>query len=245
MLGQSYIDDLLKLGDTLVAETLADLAESHPDLDIRTDVVIAQPVPALVGESENAALMVLGSRGLGGFKGMLIGSTAVALAAHGRCPVAVVRGRTPDGDPPTDGPVVVGVDGSSASAAAVALAFEEASLRGTDLVAVHTFADALSEYAFAYPRQSALDWTAMETKPREMLAERLAGWQEKYPDVAVNRVVVRDHPASELLERSEDAQLLVVGSRGRGGFAGMVLGSTSQALIYHATCPLLVARPTT
>jgi nucleotide-binding universal stress UspA family protein len=86
-------------------------------------------------------------------------------------------------------------------------------------------------------------WDAVETREREILAERLAGWQEKYPDVTVRRMVAGGKPATLLLKETGDAQLLVVGSRGRDGFAGMLLGSTSQALIHHAPCPLLVIRP--
>jgi nucleotide-binding universal stress UspA family protein len=175
---------------------------------------------------------------------MLAGSTAVALVAHGHCPVAVIRGRTPDGIPPAGGPVVVGLDGSPASEAAVAIAFDEASLRGADLVAVHTCSEYQSDSGYAYARQFVVDWDAIDVREREVLAERLAGWQEKYPDVLVRRVVARDRPVRALLEQTAEAQLLVVGSRGHGGFTGMLLGSTSQALIYHGTCPLLVARPT-
>jgi nucleotide-binding universal stress UspA family protein len=240
---QPYIDTMVHDGRDLVAGITADITEIHPDLEVHSDVVLADSVATLVAESRSAAMLVLGSRGLGGFTGILAGSTAVALVAHGHCPVAVIRSRTPDGVPPAGGPVVVGVDGSEASEAAVELAFEEASLRGVDLVAVHTWTEYASDSAYAYARQFVRDWDAIEGKQREMLAERLAGWQEKYPDVLVRRIVTRDRPVSALLEQSAEAQLLVVGSRGHGGFTGMLLGSTSQALIYHATCPLIVARP--
>jgi nucleotide-binding universal stress UspA family protein len=126
----------------------------------------------------------------------------------------------------------------------VALALEEASLRGADLIAVHTWLDYASDVAYATARPFVVDWNAVEIREREMLAERLAGWQEKYPDVSVRRVVSRGRPVRGLLEQATEARLLVVGSRGRGGFGGMLLGSTSQALVYHAPCPLLVVRPT-
>jgi nucleotide-binding universal stress UspA family protein len=239
---QQYVNDMTAEGHHQMAGLTAQITDIHPELDVRTSVVVADPQATLVAESKTAALMVLGSRGLGGFTGILVGSTAVALVAHGHCPVAVIRTRTPDGIPPVGGPVVVGVDGSPAGDAAVALAFEEASLRGTDLVAVHTWIEYSSDNAYAYARQYVLDWDAIETRERELLAQRLDGWQEKYPDVQVRRIVTRDRPVRALLEHSAEAQLLVVGSRGHGGFGGMLLGSTSQALIYHATCPLLVAR---
>jgi nucleotide-binding universal stress UspA family protein len=102
-----------------------------------------------------------------------------------------------------------------------------------------------SETAYATARQFLVDWDAVEAREHEILAERLAGWQEKYPDVTVRRVVTGGRPARCLLDQAEGAQLLVVGSRGRGGFAGMLLGSTSRTLIHHAPCPLLVVRPAT
>ncbi|HVV20667.1 MAG TPA: universal stress protein [Pseudonocardiaceae bacterium] len=230
------IDELQTVGRQQVDDVRAELATSHPDVEVTTEVVFAPATPALIDESRAARMLVLGSRGLGGFTGILVGSHAVALAAHGHCPVAVIR------DDPGTGPVVVGIDGSPASAAAVALAFEEASLRGADLVAVHTWSDHPWEAAYANVPVP-IDWDAVRTEEEQVLAERLAGWQEKYPDVSVRRDVAKDRPADHLLRVAASAQLLVVGSRGRGGFTGMVLGSTSQALVYHATCPLLVARP--
>jgi nucleotide-binding universal stress UspA family protein len=241
---QNYFDDMESDGRDQLRQAETSIHQVHPDLDIEVHLETADPVSALIGESDNARLIVLGSRGLGGFTGVLAGSTAVALVAHAHCPVVVVRGRTVDAEPPSQGSVVVGVDGSPASEPAIAMALEEASFRGVDLVAVHTWIEFASDRAYAYARQFVMDWDAIENREREMLAERLAGWQEKYPDVTVRSVVTRDPPVRGLLEYSTDAQLLVVGSRGRGGFAGMVLGSTSQALVYHATCPLLVVPST-
>jgi nucleotide-binding universal stress UspA family protein len=236
-LSVDFTEELRAAAELDLTSLHREILTGHDGLAVDTVVRIGPPVPALVTESENALLLVLGSRGLGGFTGVLVGSTAVALVAHGHCPVAVIRDARPDG------PVVVGVDGSQASEAAVALAFEEASLRGAELVAVHTWIEYSSDVAYATARQFVVDWPAIETRETELLAERLAGWQEKYPDVPVRRVVSRDRPVRCLLDESAQAQLLVVGSRGRGGFTGMLLGSTSQALMYHATCPLLVAHP--
>jgi nucleotide-binding universal stress UspA family protein len=100
------------------------------------------------------------------------------------------------------------------------------------LVAVHTWGDQRADPIFG----ALLDWE------RQVLAERLAGWAEKYPDVTVRRVVTRDAPANRLLAQAQQAQLVVVGSHGRGGFAGLVLGSVSHALLYHAPCPVAVVR---
>jgi nucleotide-binding universal stress UspA family protein len=195
----------------------------------------------LLKESRSAALLVLGSRGLGGITGLLVGSASVELAAHAHCPVVVVRGRDTGVVPPVDGPVVVGVDGTPAGEAAIAFAFEEASLRRAELVAVHAWTELVLETAFA-GSAAALDFAPLEQLAAETLAERLAGWREKYPDVRVTPELVRERPTHALLSRAEHAQLVVVGSRGRGGFTGLLLGSTSQHLLQHASCPVAVVR---
>ncbi|WP_007027177.1 universal stress protein, partial [Saccharomonospora iraqiensis] len=157
--------------------------------------------------------------------GALAGSTAVGTASHAVAPVVVVRSRAEGEEPPGDGPIVVGVDGSPLSGRAVGYAFEEAAVRRAPLVAVHARAD-------------------VPEGPRDPLAVGLAGWREKYPDVAVHPVTVREKPRPALLDHSATARLLVVGSRGLGGFRGLLLGSTSQALMHHARCPVMIVRPT-
>ncbi|MFG1643284.1 universal stress protein [Amycolatopsis sp. NPDC049252] len=227
-------------GREWLADAEAAIRSAHPDLEIHTDLVTGSPVSALLEASADARLVTLGSRGLGGFSGMLTGSTVVAMVARGRCPIMVVRGGGRE-----NGPVVLGMDGSPANEPAIAVAFDEASSRGADLVAVHSWLSVSAGTAHTLGRQLLDDFDALEGNEREILAERLAGWQEKYPDVTVRRVVARDHPVRCLLDHSADAQLLVVGSRGLGGFSGMLTGSTSQALIHHATCPLLVVQSPT
>jgi nucleotide-binding universal stress UspA family protein len=224
-------------GRDWLAEARAAAEQAVPGL--RVDVVLetAPPVSTLVKESRDAALVVLGSRGLGGFSGLVLGSTAVEVAARAQCPVAVVRGQ----EAPADGPVVVGVDGTPVGEAAIAFAFAEASARGADLVAVHAWTDLVIEAAYL-GGAAALDFAPIEQQAEEVLAERLAGWQEKYPDVRVTREVVRDRPTAALLRHAEHAQLVVVGSRGRGGFRGLLLGSTSQHLLHHAPCAVTVVR---
>ncbi|MFC5099416.1 universal stress protein [Kibdelosporangium philippinense] len=136
---------------------------------------------------------------------------------------------------------MVGVDGSPASEAAIKFAFEEASLRGASLIAVHTWTEVYLDPELNVDR-IAFDTTLLEEREHELLAQRLAGWQEKYPDVLVTRVVTKGRPVRALLGYDEHAQLIVVGSRGLGGYHGMLLGSTSQALMHYALTPLAVVR---
>jgi len=178
----------------------------------------------------------VGCRGHGALARGILGSVSNGLVHHAHCPVVIIHDEDPLMPHPSKAPVVVGVDGSPASERAVGLAFEEASLRGVDLVAVHAWSDA---GVFEFP---GADWSTQQAMGEETLSERLAGWQERYPDVLVRRIVVADKPARQLLEQAESAQLLVVGSRGRGGFAGMLLGSVSTAVINAARMPVLVVR---
>jgi nucleotide-binding universal stress UspA family protein len=240
---QSFFDAIEASGTQVLVDVETAIRNVHPDLPISTDLqTTASATLTLIEQSDDALLLVLGSRGTGGFRGALVGSTAVSLVAHARCPVAIIRGIETDTVPPADGPIVVGVDGSAVSDAAIATAFDEASWRGAELVAVHSWLEYISDPAL--DRWFGADWEQAKQTENELLAERLAGWQEKYPDVVVRRIVSQGRPAECLLEQAVGAQLMVVGSRGRGGFNGMLLGSTSQALIYHATCPVLVVRPT-
>ena len=182
-------------------------------------------------------MIVVGCRGLGAIGRRLLGSVSWGLVHHGHCPVAVIHDEDPLMPTPAMAPVVVGIDGSPVSEAATALAFEEASRRGVELVAVHTWSD------YAVAELPGIDWSDVQKQADETLAERLAGWQQRYPDVTVRRVVVPDRPAHQLLEQSESAQLTVVGRHGRGGFAGMLLGSVSTAVAESARMPVIVARP--
>jgi nucleotide-binding universal stress UspA family protein len=224
-------------GRAWLEEARAAARAAAPDVEVTTEVVCCGAGALLIELSKSARTVVIGSRGLGTVTGLAVGSTAVALAAHAQSPVVVVRGNAVP-----DGPVVVGVDGSPTSEAALAFAFEESSLRNTSLTAVMTVTDFAADSAYVLSRLG-IDWGQVEEDERRLLAQRLAGWQEKYPDVVVNRIALRDRPVRALMRYGAEAQLLVVGSHGHGGFAGMLLGSTSQALVHHAPCPLAIVRP--
>jgi nucleotide-binding universal stress UspA family protein len=230
-------------GQQLVEGHAQKLAAVFPGLAIEALARNGSAVAALVEASEHARMVVLGSTGKTAFTGMLIGSTAVAVSHRTRCPVAVVRGQV-EPSQAANGAVVVGVDGSKASGLALAAAFEEASWRGAELLAVHAWMESLSSSGGigAYPLL--VDWESIEIDQRAMLAEQLAGWRERYPDVRVRAEVTRDRPNHALLERAASAQLLVVGGKGHGEFVSTMLGSTAQAMMYHAPCPVVVVRET-
>lgn len=202
------------------------------ELDIATFVVEAPPIPVLLDRSKDARLLVVGTRGLGAFRRSLLGSVSTAVARHAHCPVAVIpepENYTPDR---LLGPVLVGVDGSASATRAIEIAFDEAVRRNVAVRAVLTWSE-FNRY---------ISRTGMQKEAEELLSESLAGYAEKYPDLHVKRVVVEDRPARRLLAEAENAQLIVVGSRGRGGFAGMTLGSVSQAVLHATDCPLIIAR---
>jgi nucleotide-binding universal stress UspA family protein len=212
----------------------ASLGGSKPP-EIRTTTIYSAIVPALTEASKNASMVVAGSQGLGAVGRLLLGSVTAGLLHYAHCPVAVIHsgaGAAPD----AGAPVVLGVDGSPASEGATSLAFEEASRRGVGLVPLHVWSD-----VGVFPILG-MDWHDREKEAQEILAERLAGWQERYPDVRIERKVFCDKPSEWLLKESERAQLVVVGSRGRGGFPAMLLGSVSSAVAQSARVPVLVVR---
>ncbi|MEV2241586.1 universal stress protein [Micromonospora sp. NPDC049891] len=219
-----------------LAEAVAEAGKVAPEVPVTGAVVDGAASTVLLAEARDAALVVLGNRGLGGFAGLLLGSVAVQVSAHADCPVLVVRGESR-----ADGPVVVGVDGSELSQEAVRFAFEEAAWRGCELVAVH---------AWLYPTPAGpgdilplvYDLDAFRDEEERILAEAVAGWSERYPEVPVRRRLVRGSPGRALVEESRTAQLVVVGARGRGALGGLLLGSVSHAVLHHAHSPLAIVR---
>ncbi len=208
---------------------------------ISSELVSGAPIPTLVDMSIRADMVVVGSRGQGALKRVLLGSVSTGLVHRAHCPVAVIHNEISS---PFQGPVLVGIDGSPASELAAAIAFDEASWRGAELVALYAWTDA--EVPDLPSREwtglTRTSWSALQSAAEETLSERLAGWRDRYPDVTVRREVVVNRPAKHLLELSESAQLVVVGSHGRGGFEGMLLGSVSTAVVHAVRTPVIVAR---
>ena len=208
------------------------IGEAAPGVDATVEILDGRPALVLRELSSRAHLMVLGRRGLGGVTGLLLGSVSTDVVAHADCPVVVV----PE-SPRTSGPVVVAVDGSPVSSAAIDAAFEQASFLQAPLIAVHTYG---GNAGAAYFDRLHDERQQLTDEAHEALGSQLAGALGDYPDVSVTTAVTTEAPATQILESAADAQLIVMGSRGRGGFRGLLLGSTSQSVLQVATCPVMV-----
>lgn len=238
------IDLVRESAEVVLAEAVSKAEEWAPAVPVTGVMVHGSSARTLVDAGSGAAMIVVGSRGRGGFARLLVGSTSGAVAAHADVPVVVTRGTEPN-EGWRQAPVVVGVDGSAVSESAIDFAFQAASVRGGGLVVVHAWAqpDPFIDEAYAVLSES----STRQTEARMAVSESLAGWREKYPDVVLTQVIADGHPVDALLAEvsSVDAALLVVGSRGRGGFTGLLLGSVSRGVLNHATCPVAVVRPVT
>ncbi|MFC7277702.1 universal stress protein [Paractinoplanes rhizophilus] len=214
-----------------LAEAVAAAALSHPG--VRTTIVTAtnEAALALVNSSVDAGMIVLGSRGHSAVVNLL-GSVSSAVSARARCPVVVVRGR-PDGT----APVVVGVDGSPPSEVAFTFAAEQAIAHGTHLRVIRAWKPVQALWSVPPTVER-----AVSPQQRKPFDDRVAAWRATYPQLEILAEAVVDHPASALTSASTHAQLVVVGSRGRGSLRGLLLGSVSQHLLRHAACAVAIAR---
>ncbi|HYO03523.1 MAG TPA: universal stress protein [Mycobacterium sp.] len=228
-----------KYGEGIVQrayEVVMDKVGDDGAVEVEREVSVGPIVPTLVDLSKGADMIVVGCRGQGPVDRLLLGSVSSGLLHHAQCPVAVIPDEVSGASPRDDAAVLVGIDGSPASETATAIAFDEASRRGVRLRALHVWSDWTN---FELP---GYDVATAAMQAQLALAERLAGWQEHYPDVAIDRIVVCGHPVEVILSHAGSAQLVVIGSHGRGGFAGMLLGSVSTAVAESATIPVIVAR---
>ncbi|MDA3645695.1 universal stress protein [Saccharopolyspora indica] len=220
-----------------LAELVEECRRIDADLPVRSELPFGDPAEVLAAMAADADLLVLGGPRLEPSVG--IGATsAELLARRGGAPVVVVRGGAGE---PGPGPVVVGVDGSAASRAAIGFAFDFASRNRCELVTAHAWSD-LPLDPFQWVSHWELAWAEVREEAAEVLAESVAGWAEQYPDVAVRRVVTPEKPTEALLREAEGASLLVVGSHGRGRFRRSFLGSVSHAVVNRAPCPVAVLR---
>jgi nucleotide-binding universal stress UspA family protein len=209
-------------------------AYTDPRIPITTEVVTGAPARVLLHQAHEAEVIVLGSRGLGGFSGLLVGSTAVQVSSYSPVPVLVIRGTERE-----DAPVVLAVDGSPESRATVAVGFAEADRRGSELLVVHTWTGPASTRP-GDMLPLVYDTEEVESEESLLLSEALSGYHDEHPDVTVTVRVLHARPAPTLIEMSRTARVMVVGTRGRGGFTGLLLGSVSQQLLHHSECPVLV-----
>jgi nucleotide-binding universal stress UspA family protein len=219
--------------DAWLRELVDKLHRDHPDLiGVQAVQSSGQSASVLIEESRRAAATVIGCRGIGGFQELMLGSTSAQLATHGYGPVVVVRppvAVAPGPEQPrphrTAGPVLACYDGSPASEAALHFAAEEAALRHAMLVVAHAH-------------------DGDEQAAKQLLVEAVDPWADDYPGQPIElRPIFSEHPEYALVEASRKAALTVVGCRGRGGFAGLLLGSVSRTLVHHAYGPVAVIHP--
>lgn len=227
-----YLDELRADTD----EQLKILAEALPGEDIKTSVDVATPGGLLIEASKSAHMLVLGSRGTGGFTGLLLGSVGSQVAANSQCPVVVWRGAARS----DAAKIVVGIDGSANSEAALEAAFSLATFHDWELVAVHAWD--IPAYELIESPQGVIPLPVADVAQDEvrLSAEVLAGHDERYPDVAVHEHLVRGPAAKALLDHASDAAMIAVGTRGRGALLSAVLGSVSNAVLHKADIPVLV-----
>ncbi|NUR72549.1 MAG: universal stress protein [Hamadaea sp.] len=218
----------------IVADGVAAARAAAPDTDVTGEVITGSAAQALIRASGGASLLVVGDRGLGAFAGLLAGSVSIHVAAHSACPVLVVRGQT---DPVA--PVLLAADGSPAGDAAVGFAFEAAELRKVPLWVLHAWWNPTAE-ASTEMQPLIFDESVARENEERIIANALAGWRPKFPGVDVRTQIVHGRVRRTIVEATEQAQLAVLGSRGFGGFKGMLLGSVSQAALYHSSCPVVI-----
>jgi nucleotide-binding universal stress UspA family protein len=247
---QAHSDAFIRANPVFVAEEreaderILDAAVEHartaaPGVDICGVREVGEPSAVLLAQARAAEIVVLGSRGRGGFSGLLLGSTSLKVAMRAACPVVVCRPAVDAASArPSAGRVVVGADGTPCSDPAVRFAFAQARRRGCGLTAVRA-----RRSPVVHVEVPAWDqWTQWAKEEQVVLSDIMAPWRERYPEVDVVERSVFGNPSAVLVDESAGAGLLVVGSHGRGGVGGLLLGSVSHAVLHHARCPVAVVR---
>ncbi|MCX4751292.1 universal stress protein [Kitasatospora sp. NBC_01287] len=223
-------------GEALLDEVLSQALRRYPDLEVSIELSDGRLRDAMTEAAHSADLLVLGARGSGGFPGLLVGSTSLSVAARAACPVVVVR---PADAGPATGGVVAGVHGDRGDDEVLGFAFEFAQRRGLPLLAVHAWSYPLITMP-GHANPPVFEESHIAAERARLVAEVLAGWRERFPEVDVTGTAVRAQPAGELVTRSHERQLVVVGRRGEPHGPLGRLGSTSQATVLHAACPVAV-----
>lgn len=230
---------------TLAERTLDAVIERNRDMlaDVKWEssavpVIGGSFSAPLVSAGEDAELVVVGSRGSGGFRRLLLGSTSYRTAGHAPCPVAVIRGR----DGSEEQPIVVGIDGSKTARRALRWALDEAALRGADVIAVHAFLAPPYHGPAPIEAEADLERRRVDTRREaDEVAERVFAEVDVPAGVALDRAVVPGSPAGALLHHAGDVgRLVVVGSRGHGALGRAFLGSVSHQVLHHAAGPVIV-----
>jgi nucleotide-binding universal stress UspA family protein len=228
-------EDVEAAATRLVSDTMREVAPEATGVDLTTTVERGNPAETLAAKAKGAAMVVVGSHGHGGFAGMLLGSTTNQLLHHAPAPVVVVH----PGTPPQDGRILVGVDGSTHAIDALRWALAEARRRNVGIDVVH---------AWQYPGVLFFGETMViaaddvEEGAKEVLEHSMAAVADEVAGLDVRSYVERGHPVGVLAERAKDAGMVVIGSRGRGGFSGLLLGSVSSEVVHHAPCTAVVVR---
>lgn len=212
-------------------------------IEVRGYVEESTAIDLLLKVSHSAEMIVMGSRGRGGLSGLVLGSVSAAVVSHAHCPVVVVRTDSHVTEDNKYGAVLVGVDGSEVSRAALQMAFKEAQARKATLRAVHAWSDPALSSSMVGLVQAHRQWEEAIEEEKKLLEKELEPMRREFPDVQVEALSECETPVRALMDKAKDAQLVVVGSHGRGGFAGMLLGSTSRALLQSAPSPLMVVHP--
>ncbi|MFE3450439.1 universal stress protein [Nonomuraea sp. NPDC059194] len=231
---QEWPDTMIRAGEKLLAEAEAVARTREPAVTVDTRLVQGAPAAVLLEAAGEAAEIVVGSRGLGGFAGALIGSVSMHVADQAACPVIVIRGE----QGPVRGEIVVGVDDASDCGPALAYAFEQAALRGSTLRAIHAWQLPTPMYSPALAR----DLDDLRASQLQLVTEAIAVYRDKHPDVRVIKDVRQVHPVEALTEASAQADLVVVGSHSRNALERVLLGSVSRGVLHHAHCPVAVVR---
>lgn len=236
--GTDFVDTARQQADAVIAAAVARVRQIAPEIIIQTFALIGHAVPRLLESARTAQLLVLGSRGRGGFSGMLLGSTSQRLAIHAPCPVVVIG----DQDDVDAGPIAAGVDDSPSADLVLEAAFSAAAAQGCPITVVRAYPPVIPGWLTTdlpptvdTPQQHAAELTHVE--------EQLAPWRAKFPDVPVEVALSHDSPPAALVEASRSARLIIVGSHGHGLLSGSLVGSTSLQLLHHAACPVQIARP--